>query len=454
MNHPTSFRSSRRELLELGLRTGVLGLLAKLTRLEQQALALGGPSDYRALVCLYLYGGNDGFNLVVPTDAVGYGTYAASRQSLAVPLASLLPISPANPQGGSWGLHSKLTELVPLFSSGKLAIVGNVGSLVQPTTKAQIASNTAVLPFQLFSHYDQTYQWMTSVAHDSAATGWCGRVAEELAAWHGPGPLPINISLDGVNRMQIGPNSSPYTLGSDGPIELDGFDDVSGAARKAAFQSLLQAGYTNHFHKAYAGVQQEAMAIESSLSAALAAAPPLATVFPNSYLGKQLAMVAKAISIQAALGKQRQIFFVARGGFDTHDAQNQAQPNLFADVSKCLAAFYAALIELGYENSVTTFTASDFGRTLSSNGKGSDHGWGSHHLVLGGAVNGGDLYGTMPSLSLEGPDDVGGGRLIPTTAVDQYAATLGKWLGVPAGDLPLVFPNLSKFAAPTLGFLP
>ncbi len=450
-----SIHPSRRAVLGKGLALGAAGLFANLTHLQRRALAAAtlGGGNYKALVCVYLYGGNDGFNVVVPTDPVGYSVYAASRLGLAVPQNSLLPILPANPQGGTWGLHPGLAALQSHFASGKLAVVGNVGPLVAPATKAQILSNSVPLPYQLFSHYDQTYQWMTSVSNDSAATGWCGRIAENLAALNGASPVPMNISLEGTQRLQVGPNSAPYNLDSSGPIAFEGFDDEGGPARKAAFEALLAASSTNKFQQAYAGQQVEAMQIEGLLTGVLAGAPPITTVFPSSYLGKQLAMVAKMISVQAAVGHQRQIFLVGKGGFDTHDGQNQKQGNLFGDVAQCMAAFHSAMEEIGYGPQVTAFTASDFGRTLSSNGKGSDHGWGSHHLVLGGAVQGGDFYGTMPNLALDGPQDIGGGRIIPTTSVDQFAATLGRWFGVSAGDLLQIFPNLSNFQATDLGFL-
>ncbi|MCE9595549.1 MAG: DUF1501 domain-containing protein [Planctomycetes bacterium] len=449
----TSNSFSRRRFLRYGGSTASLAMLAQLTAL-QRTVSAAPAGGYRALVCVYLYGGNDAFNLIVPTSNAQYTTYATSRQGLAVPLAQLLPITPATSTGVNYGLHPSVPELQTLFGDQKLAIVANLGSLVAPLTKTEYESGAVERPPQLFSHSDQGDQWMIGGAVSQIQKiGWCGKVGENLASLNPGSVMSMNISLDGSNTMQMGATKAPYNLGANGPTELSGFWGSQGALRKQAFDALRNQAQTNKLSQGFADVMNESIAIEATISAALASGPTIMTPFPSSWLGEQLSMVARMISVQSAVGQTRQIFFVGKGGFDTHGNQNAEQPALYADISQCLGAFQAAMEELGSDADVTLFTASEFGRTLSSNAQGTDHGWGAHHLVLGGAVGGGDLYGTMPDLALDGPDDIGGGRMIPTTSVEQYAATLATWFGVAPGDLATLFPHIGNFASPTLGFV-
>jgi uncharacterized protein (DUF1501 family) len=409
---------------------------------------------YRALVCVYLAGGNDAFNMLVPTSSAEYAGYADARQTLAIDSNDLLPITPLTPQAANWGLHPGLPELKSLFDTQKLAILGNVGTLVQPTTKTQYAAQSVALPPQLFSHSDQTFQWSNGHPDGPEAIGWLGRAADKLSSLNGGNPLSTNISLAGSNVIQVGYQTTPYHLSPYGTVALDGFSGVDGSRRYTAFQSLLTKTHDHKFEQAHADVMQQAIALESTISGGLSSAVPLATVFPqDNYLALQLEMVARMISIRDTLGMSRQIFFVETGGFDTHDNQATDQPNLFVGLSQALAAFQAAMEELGVASDVTTFTSSEFGRTLTINAKGTDHGWGSHQWILGGAVKGGDVYGTLPDLTLFGPDDAGYGRIIPTTSVDQYGATLCSWLGVQPADLAYVFPNIGNFGSSDLGFM-
>jgi uncharacterized protein (DUF1501 family) len=448
---------SRREILKRGAcgAAGLAGMhMLSNLGLISSAAAQGGPSDYKALVCVFLYGGNDSFNLLVPRDAAHYAVYQASRQGLAIPQASLLSITPLTSDGSQYGLHPACPELRMHFESGKLALIANVGSLLAPMTKTDYHNGTVARPPQLFSHSDQQFQWMTSIPDTIEGYGWAGRVAELLQSLNGTTPLSMNITLSGANTWQVGPQVIPYDLGTNGTKSLKGFWGNQGQRRQQAFQALLDKPNTHLFETAFADVQKRAIEIDALISSTLESAPPLATVFPSgSWLASQLAMVARMISIRGALGVHRQIFFCSTGGFDTHDHQTTDQPVLLANLSQALSAFQAAMAELGTETEVTTLTASDFGRTLSSNGHGTDHGWGGMHVVLGGSVRGQDVYGTYPNLALDGPDDVGGGRILPTTSVDEYSATLAKWFGVAASDMYTVFPHLDRFANPDLGFM-
>lgn len=447
---------SRRQLLKHGAcsAAGVAGLHALWNLgLVSSAAAQGGPGDYKALVCVFLFGGCDSFNLLVPRDTAHYNPYASARQNLAVPLNQLLPITPNTSDGSLYGLHPACPELQSLFGAGKLALVANVGSLLYPMTKLQFENHSVQRPPQLFSHYDQQFQWMTSLPDSNEGFGWGGRVAELLHSLNGTSALSMNITLQGANTFQVGPTVMPFSMGTGGPQGLKGFGSQQGQRRFVAFQQLLNRQTPNLLEKAFADTQKRAIETNALLDAALDGAPPLATVFPASYLGSQLAMVARTIAIRDQLGARRQVFFCGMGGFDSHDNQNADQPDSFATISQALGAFQSAMVELGTDSMVTAFTASDFGRTLTSNGDGSDHAWGAVQLVLGGSVAGKDIYGVYPSLALDGPDDIDGGRILPTTSVDEYSATLAKWLGVQAGDMATVFPHLSRFANPDMGFM-
>jgi len=448
---------SRRDFLRSGAScaAGLAGMhMLSNLGLISSAAALQGQGDYKALVCVFLSGGSDSFNLLVPTDATHYAIYQASRQGLAIPQTVLLPITPLTSDGSTYGLHPSCPELQALFQSGRLALIANVGSLLHPMTKTEYENRSVPRPPQLFSHNDQQFQWMTSIPDSIEGFGWAGRIAELLHALNGGSALSMNITLAGANTWQVGPTVIPYNLGTNGTASLRGFGSQQGQRRRQAFQELLDKTNTHLFETAFADVQKRAIEIDALISSTLSGAPPLATQFPQgSYLASQLRMVARMISIRQALGVQRQIFFCSTGGFDTHDNQVTDQPGLLANLSTALSAFQQAMVELGTEGDVTALTASDFGRTLSSNGNGTDHGWGGVHFALGGGVRGQDVYGTYPDLTLDGPDDVGGGRLLPTTSVDEYSATLAKWFGVAAGDMDTVFPHLSRFANPDLGFM-
>lgn len=444
-------RIDRRQFLRLAVAAGgTLGLTAL-----PGAATSADTSGYRALVAVFLLGGNDSFNMVVPRSQAEYAAYAASRQNLAIPQGSLLPISPATPDGASYGLHPSMPQLQRLFGDGRAAIVANLGPLVEPASKAQVLDGSVLLPPQLFSHNDQQDQWQTLKGRDPLLTGWAGRAADLLEADLATQLLPSCISIAGTLPFQAASSARPYVIGEEGIVGYASLDAAvfNGPPRRSAFEAVLAANPTAIYGRALNRVHERALRLADIAGAALAQAPALATAFPDSPLGRQLAMVARIISVRGELAMRRQIFLVAIGGFDTHDVQNQAQPRLLGGVGASLAAFDAAMTELGVDSQVTAFTMSDFGRTLTSNGDGTDHGWAGHQLVVGGAVRGGDIYGVMPRLEIDGPDDIGDGRVVPTTAVQQYAATLLRWYGLDESQIDVAAPGLGAFGSRDLGFL-
>lgn len=421
------------------------------------AQALGTSTEFRALVCLFLYGGNDANNMIVPTDPSGYQTYAAARGPLALTQNSLLPVNLVTPngQGRTFGFHPNMPELQSLFNKDrKLSLMANVGTLVEPTTSVQYRNGTAHLPPQLFSHADQQVEWQTGWPDAPPASGWGGRLADLLTSFNNLDAISMSISLAGTNTFQVGRNVSEYQVSTGGPVALTGFGGHNGQIRYQAVQDLLNLPHQNLFEAEFAKITNRAITNDALLASALNGIT-INTPFPaNSDLSDQLQMIAKIIAARQALGMRRQIFFCSVGGYDTHSNELASQANLLAELSQCMSAFYRATEELNVSDRVTLFTASDFGRTFQSNGSGADHAWGSHAMVLGGSVNGGDMYGTYPTLDLNGPDDIGEGRWVPTTSVDQYSATLAKWYGVSSQtDLATVLPNIGRFGTPDLGFM-
>ncbi len=467
-------------------------------RFINSALAQSGSgiNDYKALVCVFLSGGNDCNNTVVPTGA-GYGTYAAGRQFLAIPEPNLVPITPLNSDGNSYGLHPNLNEFGTLFHEQKLAVLFNSGPLVYPMTQDQYKKNLVTRPPQLFSHSDQVTHWQTSLPDQPANTGWGGRLAREMfldmtASQRTASQISLCTSIAGQNtyeisdtlgiNLEIGEPAAniaklkQYHVSTNGAVLLTG---VTGN-RKTAMLNIANLAGTNLQEAAYGDVLDRAINLGDTLNSAITAtaATNFFTVpFPNTSLGNQLKMAARLIAARNGLGMKRQIFFTSVGGYDTHTNQvgNTANPigttnaplfgshaNLMNELSEAVFAFQRAIEQIAASptlgdaalvNAVTGFTASDFGRTFPMNGQGSDHGWGSHHFIFGGAVRGQRTYGNFPVLAVNGPNDTSTGRWIPTTSVDEYSATLAKWFGLSAADQSIVFPNVGRFANPNLGFV-
>ncbi|MCX7557126.1 DUF1501 domain-containing protein [Xanthomonadaceae bacterium JHOS43] len=465
----------RRAFLRRSLRTALGGVAITSLSGSLQAMAAaaqvahrGNFGDYRALVCIFLHGGNDSFNSVVPVSPSHHAAYLAARPALAVPLAqaqalTLAPLPDGLPgDGASYGLHPALAPLHPLFQQQRLAIVANVGTLLGPITKAEYQANPALAPPQLFSHSDQANFWQTSRPDDANADGWGGRIADLLHAANPDSPLPMTLSLGSQSLFQRGSIVDQYVLpGCAGDYcAVDRIDYLGGWQNDLGtqtFEALIADGVQAHvFERAYGRATRRAIDNYQVLSGLLGTVPVWTTPFPTTHLGGQLRQVANLISLRgpAALSMNRQIFHVNQGGYDTHDLQLGMHPVLLEQLAQALAAFHAAMEQLGIAEEVTTFTASDFGRTVSTNGDGTDHGWGGHHFVLGGAVRGGRFYGRMPSLAQhDNPDDAGYGQIIPTTGVDQYAATLATWFGVPSGEIPTLFPRIGEYDSTDLGFM-
>ena len=424
-----------------------------------QVIGTSAPfPDYKALVCVFLHGGNDSFNMVIPRSNAEYNVYAASRQNMAVAQQDLLAINPVTADGTDYGLHPSMPGLQGLFENGRAAIISNIGPLIQPTTKEDIFNGSAILPPQLFSHNDQQDQWNSLRGTTVSKTGWAGRLADMIRTNVAGQQLSTNVSLSGNSLLQSAEETVAYVIGSNGPLEFQGFSNSGDPndifyQQRLAFERVINANYDTIYERGFAEVQRRAVATADLVSGALDGAPPLNTVFPQTPLGNQLQTVARLISVRDTFAMQRQVFFVGISGFDSHDDQVLNQPGLLGGVSEAMTAFYNATVEIGVADSVTSFTQSDFGRTLTSNGDGTDHAWGGNQLIIGDAVFGRDIYGTFPSLVLDSADDVGGGRLIPTTSADQYAATLANWFGIPDQDLDMVAPNIGNFALRNLGFM-
>ena len=417
---------------------------------SKSASQLAGSDDYQALVCIFLAGGNDSFNMLVPRGNSDYNEYATIRADLALPKGELLPITQTYGDGRAYGVHPAMPEVAQLFQKGHLTFVANVGTLVEPTTMASIGSGLANLPLGLYSHSDQIMHWQTSVPDKRTGFGWGGRTSDLLHSLNNNDTISMNISLSGTNLFQTGTTLTEYSVVSwgNGAVQIHGHDDIGWSRhvlQNAAIESMLDLQYQNLFDQTFANTTRAAINGADMFSTAIEGLTPLTTYFSDNELSNNLAMIAKTIAARKTLGFRRQTFFVLLGGWDHHDEVLDSQMAMLSVVSKGMKEFNDAMIELGVHREVTTFTASDFGRTLTSNGQGSDHAWGGNHMVMGGSVKGGRIYGTYPALYENNPLDTGRGRLIPTTSCDEYFAEMALWFGVDPTDLDMVFPNIGRF---------
>jgi len=409
-------------------------------------------SDYKALVCLFLRGGNDSSNMIVPLDSTQFSLYRAARGPLALGQASLLPLA-----GSGYGVHPAFSSLRQAFAQGSAAFIANVGPLVQPTTVAQVRADQVQLPDALMSHEDQQQVWETGGYHAGTGPGWGGLTADYLSSSYNSANLPMVTLLGGATNFGLGNKTAPYTVnGGSQPSTFWCSAGMSCYARAAAAQQLLTFNTGVNLIQADQQIYQAAYKYNDFYNSILSDASVLKTQFPPSnLLAPALQTIATMIQLRNKIGARRQIFLLDFGSFDTHASQAGLQPLLFAQVDQAISIFISAMQELGVYNDVTLFTASDFARTLQYNGSlGTDHAWGGHHFAVGGAVKGGKLYGTFPDMELNGPNDIDGtGRWVPTTALSQYAATLASWFGVPAADLSAILPGLSNFTSKNLGFV-
>lgn len=474
----TSFSSNRRQFLGQASCAAVssvpvLNTLLNLAVAEKiSAVTVPANGEHRALVCIFLSGGNDSYNMLVPREASAYAEYQNARSNLALAPASLIDIHPTGLP--DFAVHSGMPEVAALFEAGNAAFIANVGTLIEPVqNRTQVNTLAKLLPLGLYSHSDQIEQWQTSLPHQRSGIGWAGRMGDILQSLNGNPKVPMNISLDGSNVWQTGNDVAEYAITTGGAVALQNYkfdwqqNDAVSQALSQGVDSQLAQQYSNVLMQTFNSRKKTALDAYDAFTTATSAALPGNITFPSTYIGSRLQMIAKAVHGHAhqKLGAVRQTFFINWGGWDHHSGVLGYQASMLPQVSAAIGAFYDQLVAMGMQDSVTLFTASDFGRTLTSNGQGSDHAWGGNQLVVGGSVLGRKIYGQYPSLALNpqsGPEanplDTGSGRLIPTTSCDQFFAELALWLGVSPSDLPVILPNIGNFyspgsASPPIGFM-
>ncbi len=468
---------TRRQFLRTASMASMAGFYVSPFFLELNSLAAMAQestgSDYRALVCIYLQGGNDGHGTVIATDPDSFAAFTQARSGapgLAYPMGELLPITLSTPQSGrTFALNPYLTGVQTLFNAGRAAIIANTGTLVTPATKTQINANSVALPDSLFSHFDQTAAWQAIASNlgSEEHVGWGGAVADAIEAMNiNSNSMFTCISTAGNALFLAGQTSFQLNVTPAGPIPIYGLAQSPFGATTNPLSSVLSSEESNLFAQDYQVVINRSIQAQSMLTSAMAPAgvggmanppqylDPVSLKLMDNPLADSLQTVARIISGRASLGVTRQIFYVQLGSFDTHNNQAQIHSQLLTQLGAALEYFDGLMVSMGLSNNVTAFTISDFGRTLTCNSNGTDHGWGSHHFVLGGAVQGQNMYGQYPVVGVNQANDVGAGRLIPTTAVEQYAGTLASWFGLSDSQIRTVFPNFGNFgSSPYLGFM-
>ncbi len=470
---------TRRQFLRTASYASMAGITASPFLMGLNSMAAmaqsSGSTDYKALVCVFLQGGNDGHGTVIATDPDSYSSFTAARSGapgLAYPLSEILPVTLKTPQSGrTFGLNPSLVGVQNLFNAGRAAIVANTGTLVAPASKAQVQANSVPLPDSLFSHFDQTAAWQAIASNlgSSEHVGWGGAVADVIESMNmNSNSMFTCISTAGIALFLSGQTSFQINCTPAGPIPIGGLasSPFGNSAGTNALNAILSADEQNLFAKEYEVVVQRSIEAQHTLASTMLPAgaggvpnppqflDPMTNKLVDNPFGASLQTVARIIGGKAGLGVSRQIFYVQLGSFDTHQGQAQQHARLLTQLGAALEYFDNVMTTMGLGNQVTAFTASDFGRTLTSNSDGTDHGWGSHHFVTGGAVMGQDMYGQYPIVGANQANDLGAGRLIPTTSVDQYAGTLARWFGLSDGQIRQVFPNFGNFgSSPYLGFM-
>ena len=456
-----SYKYSRRQFvgslpcLALGTTT-LFSSLVNLKSMNSLAASTSLGDEYKALVCILLNGGNDSFNMLVPRGQGEYQEYASTRTNQAIPQDQLIAIDPNTSDGKTYGLHPELTGVKRIFDQGRLAFVNNVGTLIEPTTKGGIENQTARLPLGLLSHSDQVMHWQTGLPQDRSSLGWGGRMADLLQSMNTNNGVSMNISLGGTNIFQRGNEVNEYAINNDGGVSVFGYNDANPFFNLMTedINSMIDKQYEDLFRDSYKNTLKRSIESNEIFNEAIENAPMLTTQFSNNNLSLDLQMVANTLAARNTLGAKRQIFFVQLGGFDNHDELLNRHAGLMNILDTALSEFDSALGELGLRDCVTTFTISDFARTLTSNGNGTDHGWGGNAIVMGGAVKGKDMYGMYPDLALNSSLELGGGVLIPTTSADSYFAELALWFGISPNDLSLILPNIGNFYSVSSGDAP
>ena len=415
--------------------------------------------DYKALVCLFQAGGNDSYNMLMPRSGSAYQGYAETRSNLAIPAGDILPISPLTTDGREFGVHPSMSAVQDLFNSGRLAFLTNIGTLTQPVTMDDYYDYQN-LPLGLYSHADQIQQWQTGLPHVRSTVGWGGKVADMIRDMNTNQEISMNVSLSGTNIFQTGESTIEFAIDPyDGSVGIYGhgpteYWDVFNRIRTETIDGMIDHEYDNMFKQTYVDVIRRSRDSNNQFQEALESTPALNTEFSDNYISRSFQMIARTMAARETLGMRRQIFYVNFGGWDHHDEVLDNQLEMLGVLSDAFGEFNTALEELGLEDCVTTFSVSEFARTLTSNGNGTDHAWGGNVMVMGGKVNGGDMYGTYPDLALNGPRIVSDGVVLPETSTDEYFAELALWFGVSPTELPTLFPNIGNFYDTGSGELP
>jgi uncharacterized protein (DUF1501 family) len=409
-----------------------------------------GDQDYKALVCIMMAGGADSHNMLIPRGNFEYDEYLTTRSNLAIPKSQIIPLDHTPMDGKFYGVHPGMPEVSNLFNSGRLSWLANVGTLIEPITKAQYESNSGTLPLGLYSHSDQIKHWQTGRPGDRSTHGWAGRMADLIQSQNGNPDLSMNISLGGTNYFQNGNSTSEFSIQADGEFGMRGYGTGNSYhdLRDGAINDILERDYSDMYKKTYVDTFKKSVDGSVILEEALAEVPDFNTSFSPTTLSSQMKMIAKVIAARESLGFTRQTFFINIGGWDHHDEVLESQQEKLPELDSALSEFMSVLEEMGMEDNVTTFSVSDLGRTLTSNGNGSDHAWGGNAMIMGGSVNGGQIYGEYPSLEINSDLMLPRGVIIPTTSASEYLAELAMWFGVSQSDLFEIFPDLNNFYNP------